>query len=71
MKGFKVINIIANCNTLNIICIYMFLNVYILYNFDLLLFNACLLKPLICLIKKLVLKTHWGNELNLKKIKLV
>ena len=38
-----------------------------LYNFDLLLFNACLLKPLICLIKKLVLKTHWGNELNKKK----
>ena len=34
--------------------------------FDLLLFNACLLKPLICLIKKLVLKTHRGNELNLK-----
>ena len=30
------------------------------------LFNACLLKPLICLIKKLVLKTHWGNELNKK-----
>ena len=47
----------------------MFLNVYIMYNFDLLLFNACLLKPLICLIKKLVLKTHWGNELN-KKIQI-
>ena len=47
----------------------MFLNVLILYNFDLLLFNACLLKPLICLIKKLVLKTHWGNELN-KKIQI-
>ena len=30
----------------------------ILYNCDLLLFNACLLEPLICLIKKLV---HWGN----------
>ena len=24
--------------------------------------------PLICLIKKLVLKTHWGNELNKKII---
>ena len=44
----------------------MFLNVKILYNFDLLLFNACLLKPLTCLIKKLFLKTHWGNELNKK-----
>ena len=44
----------------------MFLNVSILYNFDLLLFNACLLKPLTCLIKKLVLKTHWGNKLNKK-----
>ena len=41
-----------------------------MYNFDLLLFNARLLKPLSCLIKKLVLKTHWGNELN-KKFKLV
>ena len=29
----------------------------------------CLLKPLVCLIKKLVLKTHWGNELN-KKIQI-
>ena len=37
--------------------------------FDLLLFNACLLKPFICLIKKQVLKSHWGNELN-KKIQI-
>ena len=35
-----------------------------LENFDLLLFNANLLKPLTCLIEKVVLKTHWGNELN-------
>ena len=35
-----------------------------LENFDLLLFNVNLLKPLTCLIEKLVLKTHWGNELN-------
>ena len=31
-----------------------------------LLLLACLLKPLICLIKKLVPKTHRGNELNKK-----
>ena len=39
-------------------------------NFDLFLFNACLLNRIICLIKKLVLKTHWENELN-KKIQIV
>ena len=51
--------------------IYVLKRIDILYNFDLLLFNACLLKPLICLIKKLVLKTHRGNELNKNKNKLV
>ena len=30
--------------------------------------RAALKELLICLIKKLVLKTHWGNELNLKKL---
>ena len=28
--------------------------------------RAALKELLICLIKKLVLKTHWGNELNLQ-----
>ena len=47
--------------------LYVLKRIDIVYsNFDLLLFNACLLNPLICLIKKLVLKTHWGNELNKK-----
>ena len=46
--------------------LYVLKRIAILYHFDLLLFNACLLKRLICLIKKLVLKTHWGNELNTK-----